>query len=67
MMMKRRQTIALATLLLDEEEARNIKLTKNKKGHGLFNHGFNGGGKRVSAYHSIFKQPLVIPFRHPCF
>ena len=46
MMMKRRQTIALATLLLDEEEAREYKTHEKQKGSWSFQSWLQRRGKK---------------------
>ena len=46
MMMKRRQTIALATLFLDEEEAREYKTHEKQKGSWSFQSWLQRRGKK---------------------
>ena len=46
MMMKRRQTTALATLLFDEEEAREYKTHENQKGSWSFQSWLQWRGKK---------------------
>ena len=56
MMTKRLQTIALAALLLDEEERNEDTVLEHKNDHVGFAHGFNRGRKKAAT--TIFFKKL---------